>query len=99
MELQARIIDKRRGLNNFIELKFNGYEIQANIFDEGSHYGIEEGCISKLWIRKDFKVVYNWDRGEDINIIDINDLEMIVDAIGQIDQSGLTKQYQTITII
>lgn len=35
-------------------------------FEEPSHFGIDEGRISKLMLKQDGKVVYNYDRGEDI---------------------------------
>ncbi len=35
-------------------------------FDEPSEWGLEEGRISKLMLKQDGKVVYNFDRGEDI---------------------------------
>ena len=44
----------------------NGFEIQMLAFDKPSQYGIDKGKISKLWIRKNGKVVCNYDRGWDI---------------------------------
>lgn len=35
-------------------------------FDEGSKYGIDGGRISKLTIKRDGKVVCNYDRGWDV---------------------------------
>jgi hypothetical protein len=35
-------------------------------YDEGSIYGIDEGRISKLMLKRNGEVVYNYDRGEDI---------------------------------
>ena len=44
-------------------------------FDNPSTYGIDKGKISKLFIKKDEKVVCNYDRGWDVKPIDnIKDL-------------------------
>jgi len=42
-----------------------GYQFYAKAFQVPSHYGIESGVISKLHIRKDGKVVVNYERGWD----------------------------------
>jgi len=34
-------------------------------FEEGSVFGIEEGCISKLMLKRDGKIIANYDRGWD----------------------------------
>ena len=36
-------------------------------FEEESQFGIDNGRISKLMLKQDGKVVYNYDRGEDTN--------------------------------
>ena len=46
--------------------KINGYDFCIKHFEEGSIYGIEEGCISKLEIQKDGKIIVNYDREWDI---------------------------------
>ena len=45
------------------------YEYHAKVYDEGSDWGINEGRISKLEIRKvgESKWLYNYDRGLDID--------------------------------
>ena len=48
----------------------NGYTYCVKHFEEGSHFGIDEGKISKLEIRKDGKILYNYDRGLDFNRLD-----------------------------
>ena len=35
-------------------------------YDEPSHFGIGNGRISKLMLKANGKVIYNFDRGEDI---------------------------------
>ena len=35
-------------------------------YDEPSHYGIGNGRISKLTLKRNGMVVYNYDRGEDV---------------------------------
>lgn len=39
-------------------------------FEEGSVYGINEGRISKLMIKRQGEIVANYDRGWDINPVD-----------------------------
>jgi hypothetical protein len=43
-----------------------GYTFDAMVFNEPSGYGIDEGKISKLQVRKDGHLVINYDRGWDI---------------------------------
>jgi hypothetical protein len=51
--------------------KINGYEYWVKHYEEGSEmYGISEGRISKLSIRKDGKEIYNYDRGLDFDRLD-----------------------------
>lgn len=44
------------------------YEISAKVYDKGSEYGINNGRISKLWVRpkEGGKPIINYDRGWDI---------------------------------
>ena len=44
----------------------NGYKYSLKHFDEGSCFGIDEGLISKLEIRKNGKILVNYDRDWDI---------------------------------
>lgn len=46
--------------------KYTAVRYCAKVFDEGSIYGINEGRISKLELRQNGKIVYNYDRGLDI---------------------------------
>ena len=39
----------------------------ATIYDEPSEFGIEEGRISKLSLTQNGKIVYNYDRGLDLD--------------------------------
>jgi hypothetical protein len=45
------------------------YKYWAKVYDEGSEYGIDEGRISKLTVRKldGTKDLYNYDRGLDVD--------------------------------
>jgi hypothetical protein len=52
--------------------KMDGYEFFVKHYDEGSQYGIGEGKISKLSIRKDDTELYNYDRGLDFDRLDEN---------------------------
>ena len=40
------------------------------VFEEGSEFGIDGGKISKLMLKRDGKVVCNYDRGWDIKPVD-----------------------------
>lgn len=57
------------------------FKFQAKVYDEPSHYGINEGRISKLWIATTSgTVVYDYDRGLDVNNLTV-DVRVIVNAI------------------
>ena len=49
-----------------------GYDYWVKHFEEGSEFGIEQGRISKLTIRRhgDTKNIANYDRGWDIEVPD-----------------------------
>lgn len=44
----------------------DGGSLLGKGYDEGSQYGINEGRISKLTLKENGKVIYNYDRGEDV---------------------------------
>lgn len=50
--------------------KIDGFEYFVKNYEEGSVYGINEGRISKLEIRKDGRILVNYDRGWDIEPTD-----------------------------
>jgi hypothetical protein len=50
--------------------EISGYKYEVKHYGEGSHYGIDEGKVSKLAIYKDGKWVYNYDRGLDFDKLD-----------------------------
>ena len=56
-----------------IKVRNSVFHYWVKHYDEPSHYGIENG--SKLTLKRNGKVVYNYDRGEDTNAID-SDTEM-----------------------
>ena len=41
-------------------------------YDEGSEWGIDGGRISKLMLKRNGKIVYSYDRGEDVAPVDEN---------------------------
>ncbi len=47
--------------------KYTAVKYCAKVYDEPSQYGIKEGRISKLELRQDGKIVYNYDRGLDLD--------------------------------
>ena len=46
--------------------KYTAVHYWAKVFDEDSVYGINEGRISKLMLKQNCEIVYNYDRGLDI---------------------------------
>lgn len=59
--------------SNWVDGKFynrgRNYRFQAKVYSDPSEvYGINGGCISKLWVKNldNDKVVFNYDRGYDI---------------------------------
>ena len=64
--------------------EINGYKYEVKHYGEGSHYGIDEGKISKLAIYKDGKWVYNYDRGLDFDKLD---------EAGKAAYTAILKQY------
>ena len=52
-----------------IPMQDGGYKIAhywVKSFDEGSEWGINGGRISKLMLKRDGEIAYNYDRGLDI---------------------------------
>lgn len=47
--------------------EFTSVRYCAKVYDEPSNFGINEGRISKLELRQNGKIVYNYDRGLDID--------------------------------
>ena len=41
-------------------------------YEEGSQFGIDGGRISKLMLKRNGKIVYNYDRGLDVAPVDEN---------------------------
>lgn len=48
------------------EIKTGKFECQVKHYEEPSQYGIKDGRISKLAIRRGYEWVLNYDRGWDI---------------------------------
>jgi hypothetical protein len=46
--------------------KYTVVHYWVKAYEEGSQYGIEGGRISKLTLKVEGKVIYNYDRGEDV---------------------------------
>lgn len=47
--------------------KYIAVHYTAKVYDEPSDFGINEGRISKLELRQDGRIVYNYDRGLDLD--------------------------------
>ena len=50
------------GKGGFVSIRYC-----AKVYDETSNFGINEGRISKLELRQNGRIVYNYDRGLDID--------------------------------
>jgi hypothetical protein len=46
------------------------YHYWMKVYDEGSEFGIDCGKISKLMLKRDGKIVANYDRGWDVQPAD-----------------------------
>ena len=46
--------------------KIDGYEYWVKSYDEPSIYGIDEGRVSKLTVKRDGREIMNYDRGWDL---------------------------------
>ena len=55
-------------------LRVNGdiFHYWMKQYEEGSQFGIDGGRISKLMLKRNGKIVYNYDRGEDVAPVDKN---------------------------
>lgn len=55
-------------------LRVNGYIFHywMKQYNEGSERGINGGRISKLMLKRNGEIVYNFDRGEDVAPVDQN---------------------------
>ena len=55
-------------------LRVNGdiFHYWMKVYDTGSRFGIDGGRISKLMLKRNDEIVYNYDRGEDITPVDEN---------------------------
>ena len=42
------------------------------VFEERSQYGIDQGRISKLTLKRDDKIIANFDRGWDVEPVDLD---------------------------
>jgi hypothetical protein len=60
-------IEIKRLEGNWFRGSYKGYEFCAKVYAEPSHYGINEGCVSKLSVTKNDKWVFNYDRGMDLD--------------------------------
>lgn len=55
-------------------LRVNGdiFHYWMKQYEEGSQFGIDGGRISKLMLKRNDKIVYNYDRGLDVAPVDEN---------------------------
>lgn len=53
--------------NNWISGEYEGFVFEAKVFDKPSVFGIDNGRVSKLFVTQNNKLVFNYDRGMDID--------------------------------
>ncbi len=53
-------------------IKVNGeiFHYWMKVYETGSQWGIDEGKVSKLMLKRNGEIVYNYDRGEDVAPVD-----------------------------
>jgi hypothetical protein len=68
--------------------KIDDYNYEAQVFDEGSKYGINEGTVSKLCVVKGEEYIANYDRGWDIEPITDEHKDITQQIIDYLEQSG-----------
>ena len=63
-------------------INYNGraYCYSVKHFDEPSEFGYNEGRASKIWIERDGRTVFNYDRGMDIKAAD-RDTKAVLEMI------------------
>ena len=61
-------IKAKQNRGNWIEGTINGARFHAKVYGEGSEFGINEGRVSKLWVRDEGKkqTILNYERGWDV---------------------------------
>lgn len=56
---------RRSGMGNlWVTGTIEGYRVEAKVFDEASEYSLHGTGISILWITKNDRLVYSFDRGD-----------------------------------
>ena len=65
-------------------IKVNGaiFHYWMKVYETGSQWGINEGKVSKLMLKRNGEIVYNYDRGEDVAPVD-EDTELAVQLLLQ----------------
>lgn len=60
-------IDQTDLQSGWLKGTYNQFEFSAKVFSEGSSFGINQGRVSKLFITEKKEVVFNYDRGVDMD--------------------------------
>lgn len=99
-----KIINDDRHRSGFITVLIEGRWVQAKVFNARSHFGINDGRVSKLAIgktdsidsSKDFfnQISYNYDRGLDFDKLN-NDklLNTIIQTLDNLPQMDVSNTY------
>lgn len=73
----------RSGMGNlWVTGTIEGYRVEAKAFDEASEYSLPGTTISILWITKNDRLVYSFDRGDfECISLDADTLARITEAV------------------
>ena len=66
MKISYRILPSPSGIGKWVDGTCDDLHFQAQVFSVGSKYGLKKSAVSRIWIKRGNKVVYNYDRGIDI---------------------------------
>lgn len=83
-------IEQKQKTGNWVYVEGLGYGGSAKIFPEPSGFGIHNGRVSKLDLRnKDGEIVFNYDRGHDVDRISTETLNEIISELEAFAQNDL----------
>ena len=81
-----------RDTTNWISGTIGECKFEAKHFDVGSCYGINDGRVSKLWVRKGDTTIISYDRGGDIEPSTENDKLVLEELIKNLE--NLPKRFE-----
>lgn len=78
-------LEKRKNL--WTSGNHKGYRFIAKVYDEGSMFGINDGRVSKLWVKNEKinRVIFNYDRGIDIAAKTQEDKAIVAEIVHELE--------------